>query len=92
MFLQNVDSHKIYTAPHPRRRHSSSGDHVSGYQSVIHVDSLEQDYRLNPMVSHSSDMFFSLHTDCASISSYQKQMAALCSSAAFSGQRTCSIH
>jgi hypothetical protein len=22
-FLQNVGSHKIYTAPHPRRRHSS---------------------------------------------------------------------
>jgi hypothetical protein len=22
-FLRNVDSHKIYTAPHPRRRHSS---------------------------------------------------------------------
>jgi hypothetical protein len=23
MFLRNVGSHKIYTAPHPRRRHSS---------------------------------------------------------------------
>jgi hypothetical protein len=23
MFLQNVGSHKIYTAPHPRRRNSS---------------------------------------------------------------------
>jgi hypothetical protein len=22
-FLQNISSHKIYTAPHPRRRHSS---------------------------------------------------------------------
>jgi hypothetical protein len=23
MFLRNVSSHKIYTVPHPRRRHSS---------------------------------------------------------------------
>jgi hypothetical protein len=23
MFLQNIDSHKIYVAPHPRRLHSS---------------------------------------------------------------------
>jgi hypothetical protein len=28
-FLRNVGSHKIYTAPHPRRRHSSTNDLVS---------------------------------------------------------------
>jgi hypothetical protein len=36
IFLRNVGSHKIYTAPHPRRRHSSSilADHLLGLHSV----------------------------------------------------------
>jgi hypothetical protein len=32
-FLQNVGSHKIYTAPHPRRRHSSNSIVFSSFSS-----------------------------------------------------------
>jgi hypothetical protein len=28
-FLRNVGSHKIYTAPHPRRRHSSTNKYFT---------------------------------------------------------------
>jgi hypothetical protein len=31
-FLRNVGSHKIYTAPHPRRRHSSETDDIRNKQ------------------------------------------------------------
>jgi hypothetical protein len=34
MFLRNVSSHNIYTAPHPRRRHSSNPYLLTSYSSM----------------------------------------------------------
>lgn len=74
----------MYTSlPGAQVHKETSGDHVLGYQSVIHVDSQEKDYRLNinyiskmwlatlskQHLHKVSEMFFSLHTHCASISS-----------------------
>jgi hypothetical protein len=36
-FLQNVGSHKMYTAPHPRRRHSSCFNFYVGYLMTLPV-------------------------------------------------------
>jgi hypothetical protein len=41
MFLRNVGSHKIYTAPHPRRRYSSD-DKVFGACQTENVARREQ--------------------------------------------------
>jgi hypothetical protein len=38
MFLRKVDSHKIYTAPHPRRRHSSTFNILITYGTIFNLD------------------------------------------------------
>jgi hypothetical protein len=69
-FLRNVGSHKIYTAPHPRRRHSSN---ILLFTALAtHGDSLEKVpnrsfYALNPVWFHGDEnngryIFMHFHT------------------------------
>jgi hypothetical protein len=45
-FLRNVGSHKIYTAPHPRRRHSSMLTLIPTHNQASKLVSSLQDFRL----------------------------------------------